>query len=99
MVHSMRKLGGHNVKSALTHTYVRDTRDDPFMATQGSYLKLVQVSSQFLHEYRVAKHIADWRALTLFDADARNTPVWVEMPISSSSKETRKCQDVSAMVG
>ncbi len=39
---SMRKLGGHSVKAALTHTWVRDTRDDPFRATRGTYLKAVQ---------------------------------------------------------
>jgi outer membrane protein insertion porin family len=38
----MRKLGGDSVKAALTHTWIQDTRDDPFMASRGFYFKAVQ---------------------------------------------------------
>ncbi|KDN46266.1 hypothetical protein K437DRAFT_256229 [Tilletiaria anomala UBC 951] len=38
----MRKLGGDSVKAALTHTWVQDTRDDPFLGTRGIYIKAVQ---------------------------------------------------------
>lgn len=39
---SIRNAAGPSVKSALSHTMVRDTRDDPFIATSGSYLRLMQ---------------------------------------------------------
>ncbi|KAF8630232.1 hypothetical protein AX15_003034 [Amanita polypyramis BW_CC] len=40
---SMRATAGPSVKSALSHTYVLDTRDDRIMATRGYYLR-------FFHE-------------------------------------------------
>jgi len=39
---SVRNAAGLSVKSSLSHTFVRDTRDDPFIATKGSYLRLMQ---------------------------------------------------------
>lgn len=39
---SMRRLAGHTVKSAVSHTVTSDTRDDPFMATEGRLLRLYQ---------------------------------------------------------
>ncbi|GAA5954097.1 hypothetical protein JCM3765_005289 [Sporobolomyces pararoseus] len=39
---SVRDAAGASVKSALSHTFTRDTRDDPFIATRGFYLKLKQ---------------------------------------------------------
>ncbi|GAA5899940.1 SAM complex subunit SAM50 [Sporobolomyces salmoneus] len=39
---SVRDAAGASVKSALSHTFTRDTRDDPFIATRGFYLKLRQ---------------------------------------------------------
>ncbi len=35
----MRVAAGPSVKSALSHTYVLDTRDDRFMATRGFYFR------------------------------------------------------------
>lgn len=39
----MRNAAGPTVKSSISHTYTRDTRDDPFVATRGHYLRLRQV--------------------------------------------------------
>lgn len=39
---SMRRLAGHTVKSAISHTVTSDTRDDAFMATRGRLLRLHQ---------------------------------------------------------
>ncbi|KAI5474364.1 asparaginyl-trna synthetase [Pseudohyphozyma bogoriensis] len=39
---SIRDQAGSTVKSSLTHTFVRDTRDDLVMARHGSHLKLQQ---------------------------------------------------------
>ncbi|KAI8805052.1 surface antigen-domain-containing protein [Cladochytrium replicatum] len=39
---SIRNEAGHSLKSALSHTWVRDTRDDVALPTRGSYLKLLQ---------------------------------------------------------
>jgi outer membrane protein assembly factor BamA len=41
-VSSMRAAAGPSVKSALSHTYVLDTRDDRFMATRGFYFRFHQ---------------------------------------------------------
>lgn len=41
-VSSMRVAAGPSVKSALSHTYVLDTRDDRFMATRGFYFRFHQ---------------------------------------------------------
>lgn len=38
----MREAAGFSMKSALSHAYVRDTRDTPAAPTRGSYLKFVQ---------------------------------------------------------
>lgn len=38
----IRNAAGLSVKSALSHTLLRDTRDDPFIATKGSYFRLMQ---------------------------------------------------------
>ncbi|BGP34898.1 hypothetical protein JCM10296v2_006722 [Rhodotorula toruloides] len=39
---SMRDAAGPTVKSSISHTFTRDTRDDPFVATRGHYLRLRQ---------------------------------------------------------
>ncbi|KAL7009651.1 hypothetical protein EMMF5_000559 [Cystobasidiomycetes sp. EMM_F5] len=39
---TIRNAAGLSVKSALSHTLLRDTRDDPFIATRGMYTRLVQ---------------------------------------------------------
>ncbi|GAA5945005.1 SAM complex subunit SAM50 [Sporobolomyces koalae] len=39
---SVRDSAGPSVKSAVSHTFTRDSRDDPFIATRGFYLKLKQ---------------------------------------------------------
>ncbi|GAA5854270.1 hypothetical protein JCM5353_000195 [Sporobolomyces roseus] len=39
---SVRDAAGASVKSAISHTFTRDTRDDPFIATRGFYLRLKQ---------------------------------------------------------
>ncbi|BGP51246.1 hypothetical protein JCM10450v2_007175 [Rhodotorula kratochvilovae] len=39
---SIRNAAGPSVKSALSHTFVRDTRDDPFVSTTGAFVKLKQ---------------------------------------------------------
>ncbi|GAA6049158.1 hypothetical protein JCM3770_003283 [Rhodotorula araucariae] len=39
---SIRNAAGPSVKSALSHTFVRDTRDDPFVSTSGAFIKLKQ---------------------------------------------------------
>ncbi|OCH87076.1 hypothetical protein OBBRIDRAFT_796568 [Obba rivulosa] len=36
---SMREAAGQNIKSAVSHNWVRDTRDDRLVGTRGSYLK------------------------------------------------------------
>ena len=45
---SVRDAAGASVKSAISHTFTRDTRDDPFIATRGFYLRLKQVSQHLL---------------------------------------------------
>ncbi|GLB39335.1 putative surface antigen [Lyophyllum shimeji] len=37
---SMRECAGQTLKSALSHTYILDSRDDRFMATRGFYAKV-----------------------------------------------------------
>ncbi|KAH7921552.1 hypothetical protein BV22DRAFT_1038526, partial [Leucogyrophana mollusca] len=39
---SIRESAGQNVKSSLSHTWIRDTRDDKIAATRGHYTKLYQ---------------------------------------------------------
>lgn len=39
----IREAAGQTVKSSISHTLVRDTRDDLFMASTGSYLRMKQV--------------------------------------------------------
>ncbi|KAJ3294022.1 hypothetical protein HK104_004013 [Borealophlyctis nickersoniae] len=39
---SVRKDGGHSLKSAVSHTFTRDRRDDPMLPTQGHYVKTTQ---------------------------------------------------------
>lgn len=38
----MREAAGFSLKSSLSHTFVRDTRDTPAAPSQGTYLKLFQ---------------------------------------------------------
>lgn len=38
----MREAAGQSIKSALSHTWTRDTRDDSLFGTRGAYIKLVQ---------------------------------------------------------
>jgi outer membrane protein assembly factor BamA len=42
-MYSVREAAGQTVKSSISHVLVRDTRDDPFMASKGSYLRMKQV--------------------------------------------------------
>ncbi|TFY51820.1 hypothetical protein EVJ58_g10363 [Rhodofomes roseus] len=37
---SIREAAGPSMKSALSHTYMRDTRDDALLGTRGSYVKV-----------------------------------------------------------
>ncbi|GAA6043499.1 hypothetical protein JCM8097_002242 [Rhodosporidiobolus ruineniae] len=39
---SIRNSAGPSVKSAISHTFTHDTRDDPFLATRGAFVKLKQ---------------------------------------------------------
>ncbi|KZT10437.1 uncharacterized protein LAESUDRAFT_644455 [Laetiporus sulphureus 93-53] len=39
---SMREAAGQSIKSAVLHSWVRDTRDDKLLGTRGSYLKFIQ---------------------------------------------------------
>ncbi|TCD68158.1 hypothetical protein EIP91_011436 [Steccherinum ochraceum] len=39
---SMREAAGQSIKSAVFHTWTRDTRDDRLLGTRGSYLKTIQ---------------------------------------------------------
>ncbi|CEQ39372.1 SPOSA6832_00887 [Sporobolomyces salmonicolor] len=39
---SIRDAAGASVKSAISHTFTRDTRDDPFIAIRGLFVKLKQ---------------------------------------------------------
>ncbi|KAF9816961.1 hypothetical protein IEO21_03726 [Rhodonia placenta] len=39
---SMREAAGQSIKSAVSHSWVRDTRDDRLLGTRGSYVKLFQ---------------------------------------------------------
>lgn len=41
---SVRELARPSTKSALSHTYTRDTRDDPWLGTRGQLLKITHVS-------------------------------------------------------
>ena len=36
----MREAAGLSIKSAVSHSYMRDTRDDALLGTRGSYVKL-----------------------------------------------------------
>lgn len=38
----MRQSAGYTSKSSISHTFIRDTRDDPLQGTRGSYLRYVQ---------------------------------------------------------
>lgn len=38
----MREASGHSLKSSLSHTWVRDTRDDKLTGTKGLYLRVFQ---------------------------------------------------------
>jgi outer membrane protein insertion porin family len=40
----MREAAGNTLKSSISHTWTRDTRDDKLAATRGSYAK-------FFHEF------------------------------------------------
>ena len=42
MKYSMREAAGQTLKSSISHTWTRDTRDDRMTATQGLYTKLFQ---------------------------------------------------------
>lgn len=44
---SMREVAGQSVKSALFHTWTRDTRDDAIFGTRGAYLNLSQELAGF----------------------------------------------------
>jgi outer membrane protein insertion porin family len=44
---SIKRLAGHSIKSSLSHLYTLDTRNDPFTATQGHYLKVFQELAGF----------------------------------------------------
>ncbi|KPV72638.1 uncharacterized protein RHOBADRAFT_29811 [Rhodotorula graminis WP1] len=39
---SIRDAAGPSVKSAISHVFMRDTRDDPFVSTRGAFVKLKQ---------------------------------------------------------
>ena len=39
---SMREAAGQTTKASLSHVLLSDTRDDPFLPTRGSYLRLAQ---------------------------------------------------------
>lgn len=38
----MRESSGQSFKSSISHTWIRDTRDDKLIGTQGSYSKTFQ---------------------------------------------------------
>ena len=40
MGRSIREAAGPSIKSALSHTFMRDSRDDALLGTKGSYVKL-----------------------------------------------------------
>ena len=42
-LYRVREAAGQTLKSSVSHVLVRDTRDDPFMASKGSYLRMKQV--------------------------------------------------------
>jgi outer membrane protein insertion porin family len=41
-VFSMREAAGQSLKSAISHSWMRDTRDNPIAATRGLYTKFYQ---------------------------------------------------------
>ena len=43
----MRQAAGRTTKSAISHNLMRDTRDDPFLATRGTYWRLAQEVAGF----------------------------------------------------
>jgi hypothetical protein len=45
---SIRELAHPTTKSSLIHTWTKDTRDDPWMGTSGSLLKLIHVGVFYL---------------------------------------------------
>lgn len=81
----IREAAGPSVKSALSHTFTCDTRDDPFASTRGSFLKLKQVSSLYLSfgpPVGVAWHSQSTLMKGCWNL-ARNTRDWVVMRILS----------------
>ena len=36
----LRREGGHSLKSSISHILMRDTRNDPFLASSGSYVRI-----------------------------------------------------------
>lgn len=43
----IKRQAGHSIKSALSHLYTHDSRDDPFLATRGHFHKIYQELAGF----------------------------------------------------
>ncbi|XP_064635465.1 sorting and assembly machinery component 50 homolog isoform X2 [Lineus longissimus] len=52
----VREQCGHSLKSSISHTYVRDRRDDPVIPTSGSMLKIVQEYAGLGGDVQFMKH-------------------------------------------
>jgi hypothetical protein len=81
---SIRDAAGPSVKSSISHTFVRDTRDDPFLPSRGSFLKVQHV--------RQSLRIRDAYSC---DDGVRNTLDWEEMQTLFDPMSRLLCLDLS----
>ncbi|KAG9000288.1 hypothetical protein FRB90_011865 [Tulasnella sp. 427] len=81
---SMREATGHSFKSAVTHTYLRDTRDDTMFGSRGTYTKIAhEVAglggdvSHFKSEsvFQVSRRVADGLSLSFSTASGLLYPL------------------------
>lgn len=84
----IREAAGPSVKSAFSHTFTRDTRDDPFASTRGSFLKLKQVGSGSLS--LLCSQVGGCTHTRLFVSCTRSMRGWVAM--RTLSRRSRKAR-------
>lgn len=53
---AVREQAGHSLKSSIKHTFMRDSRDDPILPSEGTLLKLTQEYSGLGGNARFFKH-------------------------------------------
>ncbi|XP_045177155.2 sorting and assembly machinery component 50 homolog [Mercenaria mercenaria] len=59
---SVREQAGHSLKSSLKHIFMRDSRDDPILPTEGTLLKLTQEYAGLGGNARFFKHDVELQA-------------------------------------